>query len=375
MKTLGIGLIGTGYMGKAHAIALKMAGTVFPLSALPVCELLAEVNDELAQQQAQRLGFKRATGDWQVLVNDPAVDIVDICSPNYLHKEMALSAIAAGKHVYSEKPLALTAADALEMTEAAEHAGVKTLVGFNYAKNPASQLAKQIIDNGEIGEILHFRSTFNEDFLADPQRPFSWRLQRAFSGSGALGDLGSHIINMAQYLVGAIAEVNGDLQIVHKKRPLSDGSGFGVVENDDQMHCMLRFSSGAIGTLEASRVAWGRKNGLWYEVNGTQGSLIFDQERLSELQLFSAKDAANRQGFRTLLMGPAHPDYSHFSPAPGHGLGYNDMKACEIRDLLEAVAEDKPLWPDFRAAYQVNQVLDAIERSHRENRWIKVTDV
>ena len=374
MQTLRIGLIGTGYMGKAHAIALQMVGTVFPLTARPVCELVADINLELAQQQAQLLGFRRATDDWRQLVNDPAVDIVDICSPNYLHKDMARAAIAAGKHVYAEKPLALNAADALEMTQAAERAGVKTLVGFNYIKNPASQLAKEIIASGEIGQVLHFRGTFNEDYLADPARPFSWRLQREFAGSGALGDMGSHIINMAQYLVGEIAEVNGDLQTVYQQRPLADGSGFGTVQNDDQVHCMVRFTNGASGTLESSRVAWGRKNGLWYEINGTQGSLIFDQERLSELQLFSARDAANRQGFRTVLMGPTHPDYLNFSPAPGHGLGYNDMKACEIRDLLEGIAADKPLWPDFRAAYEVNRVLDAIERSHTAGHWVRVAD-
>ena len=374
MQTLGIGLIGSGYMGKAHAIALQMVGSVFPLSMQPVCELLADIHQEQAQVQAQRLGFKRATGDWRELVSDPQVDVVDICSPNHLHKAMAMAAIAAGKHVYAEKPLALNAADALEMVNAAEQAGVKTLVGFNYIKNPASQLAKEIIASGEIGEILHFRGTFNEDFLADANTPFSWRLQREFSGSGALGDLGSHLVNMAQHLIGEISEVNGDLYIVHKQRPLPDGSGFATVENDDQVHCMFRFANGASGTLEASRVAWGRKNGLWYEINGTKGSLIFDQERLSELQLFSAKDAKSRHGFKTILMGPEHPDYRCFSPAPGHGLGYNDMKACEVRDLIEGIAADAPLWPDFRAAYKVNQVLDAIELSHAEGRWIKPAD-
>ncbi|MCB1713848.1 MAG: Gfo/Idh/MocA family oxidoreductase [Candidatus Competibacteraceae bacterium] len=374
MQTLRVGLIGTGYMGKAHAIAFKMVGTVFPLSAQLVCELVAEVNKVLAQQQAKLLGFNRATGDWRALVRDPDVDIVDICSPNYLHKEMALAAIAAGKHVYTEKPLALNARDALEMTEAAERAGVKTLVGFNYIHNPASQLAKEIITGGEIGEVLHFRGVFNEDFLADPAKPFSWRLQREFSGSGVLGDMGSHLINMAEHLVGEITEVSGDLQTVFKQRPLVDGSGFGTVENDDHMHCLLRFASGAIGTLESSRIAWGRKNGLWYEINGTKGSLIFDQERLSELHLFTASDKASRQGFRTVLMGPQHPDYGQFSPAPGHGLGYNDMKACEVRDLIEGIAANQPLWPDFRAAYQVNRVCDAIERSLAEGCWINVTD-
>ena len=265
----------------------------------------------------------------------------------------------------------MNAEDALEMTEAAEKAGVKTLVGFNYIKNPTVQLAKEIIEKGEIGEVVHFRGTFNEDYLADAETPFSWRLKREFSGSGTLGDMGSHIINMAHYLVAPITELCADLQTVHVNRPIPDQPGeFGTVENDDQVHMMVRFGNGAIGTLESSRVAWGRKNGLWFEVTGTKGTLIYDQERLSELQLYTANDASNRQGFRRILTGPEHPDYVNFCVSAGHGLGYNDMKAVEVRDLVEGIVADKPLWPDFRAACQVNQILDAAELSHAERRWV-----
>lgn len=370
-KKLHIGLIGSGYMGKAHAIAFKNAPAVFPLSAEIVCDMLADINEEHAAQNAQALGFARSTGDWQELVNDPAIDIVDICAPNYLHKPMALAAIAAGKHVYSEKPLALNASDALEMTEAAEKAGVKTFVGFNYTKNPTVQLAREIIDSGEIGDVVHFRGTFNEDYLADAQLPFTWRLKREFSGAGTLGDMGSHIINMAQYLVGAIDELCADLQTVHKERPIPDkATETGTVENDDQVHMMIRFNNGAMGTLESSRIAWGRKNSLWFEITGTRGTLIYDQERLSELQLYTANDASNRQGFRRVLTGPEHPDYKHFCVSAGHGLGYNDMKAVEVRDLIEGIANNKPLWPDFRAAYVVNRIMDAAEQSSDERRWI-----
>lgn len=369
--TIRIGLIGTGFMGKAHAIAYHAAPAVFALSTDIQCELLAEVDADLAATQARALGFRRSTDDWQALVRDPKVDVVDICSPNYLHKEMALAAIAAGKHVYSEKPLALNAAEALEMTEAAERAGVKTLVGFNYAKNPAAQLAREIIAAGEIGEVVHFRGTHNEDYLADPNAPHSWRLKREFSGSGTLGDMGSHIINMAQYLVGDIREVSGDLQTVIKQRPVAGRPGtYATVENEDQAHCLVRFASGAIGTLESSRIAWGRKMGLTFEVTGTKGSIVFDQERMSELKLFTHSDPSNRQGFRTLLLGPEHPDYGHFCVGAGHGVGYNDQKVIEVRDLVEGLAADRPLWPDFRAAYEVNRVIDAIEQSHAEGRWV-----
>ncbi|MCE8035915.1 Gfo/Idh/MocA family oxidoreductase [Billgrantia tianxiuensis] len=374
MQTLKFGLIGTGYMGKAHAIALRAAPTVFPLPAHPVCELLAEVDGELAARKARELGFARATGDWKALVSDPEVDVVDICSPNYLHKEMALAAIEAGKHVYAEKPLALSSADAQEMVEAAERAGVKTLVGFNYIRNSATQLAREIIASGEIGELIHFRGRHNEDYMSDPAKPLDWHAQRVTAGAGALGDVGSHILNMAEYLTGQrISEVFGQLQTVIPRRPLPDGrGGMGEVENDDQAQALLRFDGGLIGNIETSRVATGRKMGLAYTIIGTNGSIIFDQERMSELQLYKHAGPEGRRGFRTLLMGPEHPDYAAFSPAAGHGLGYNDQKIIEIRDLVEGIVAGKPLYPDFREAWRVNRMINAIERSHAEGRWVSV---
>lgn len=372
MQTLKFGLIGTGYMGKAHAIALRAAPTVFPLPAHPVCELLAEVDGELAARKARELGFARATGDWKALVSDPEVDVVDICSPNYLHKEMALAAIEAGKHVYAEKPLALSSADAQEMVEAAERAGVKTLVGFNYIRNSATQLAREIIASGEIGELIHFRGRHNEDYMSDPAKPLDWHAQRVTAGAGALGDVGSHILNMAEYLTGQrISEVFGQLQTVIPRRPLPRG-GMGEVENDDQAQALLRFDGGLIGNIETSRVATGRKMGLAYTIIGTNGSIIFDQERMSELQLYKHAGPEGRRGFRTLLMGPEHPDYAAFSPAAGHGLGYNDQKIIEIRDLVEGIVAGKPLYPDFREAWRVNRMINAIERSHAEGRWVSV---
>lgn len=374
MKTLRIGLIGTGYMGKAHAIAYRNAMAAFGISASQMqCEMLAEVDATLAEQKAGEFGFNRSTGDWKTLVTDPNVDLVDICAPNFLHKEMALAAIAAGKHVYSEKPLALNADDAKEMTHAAEKAGVKTLVGFNYIKNPTLQFAKQLIARGDIGEVVHFRGVFNEDYLADASSPFSWRLQKQYAGTGALNDLASHLVNLAIHLVAPITSLCADLKVVNKMRPLADNPGeFGEVENDDQAHMMVRFANGAQGTLEASRIAWGRKNGLSFEITGTKGSLVFDQETLSELSLYIADDNPQQQGFKRILVGPEHPDYHAFCVSAGHGLGFNDIKAVEVRDLFQGLMNDKPLWPDFRAATQVNIILDKVVESHAKQVWVEV---
>jgi len=347
MKEVRIGLIGTGYIGKAHAIAYAQAPTVFNLRGKLVREMVAEVSPELAAERAQAFGFNRSTGDWRALVADPAIDVVDICSPNHLHKEMALEAIRHGKHVYSEKPLALNAHDAREMVEAAQRAGVKTLVGFNYMKNPTAQLAKEIIERGEIGEVIHFYGTHNEDYMADPLAPIHW-----------------------------IQQVCGDLKIVVPQRPAQVGSSQMVtVENEDQAHAMVRFAGGAQGVIETSRVACGRKMGLSYVITGTKGTISFTQERMAELKLYLHGDPVNRQGFRTLLVGPAHPDYGAFCMGAGHGIGFNDQKTVEVRDLVDGIAADAPMWPDFEEGWKVSRVLDAIALSHQEGRWLNVNDI
>ncbi|AEF55220.1 Gfo/Idh/MocA family protein [Marinomonas posidonica] len=377
-KPLRIGMVGSGYMGKAHAIAYRNAMAAFEISSESlICDMLADATPELAKQKALELGFRRSTGDWRDMINDSDIDVIDICAPNFLHKDIALAAIAAGKHVYSEKPLALNSADAKRMTEAASLAGVSTLVGFNYIKNPTLQFIKQLIEQGDIGDLVHFRGVFNEDYLAQADLPFSWRLQQEFAGSGALNDLASHLVQLALHLMGPITELCADVKIVHKQRPLMDsndrsGRDMGMVENEDQAHMMVRFANGAQGTLETSRVAWGRKNGLSFEITGTKGSLVFDQERLSEFSLYLAGDKPDRQGFKRILVGPEHPDYKAFCVSAGHGLGFNDMKAVEIRDLYEGLVNKRRLWPDFRAATQVNVILDQVIESHRRNAWVKI---
>ncbi|MDP8079191.1 Gfo/Idh/MocA family protein [Phocoenobacter skyensis] len=375
MKKVRVGLIGTGYIGRCHAIAYAQAPTVFPLEAELQLEYLAEITPELAAQKAKEFGFNRSTGNWQDVVNDPNVDVVDICTPNFLHKEIALAAIANGKHVYSEKPLALNANDAKIMYEAAEKAGVKTLVGFNYIKNPTTQLAKEIIEKGEIGEVVHFYGTHNEDYLANPNTPLDWHCVKEKAGLGTLGDLAAHIIQMSQYLVGQdIKSVIGDMETVIKQRPNpNDLSQMCDVENEDQATAMVRFANGCMGTIETSRIACGRKMGLSYVITGTKGTISYTQERMAELKLYIHSDDPARQGFKTILTGPLHPDYKHFCVSAGHGIGFNDQKTVEIRDLINGLANPTAkLYPDFEEGFKISRILDAIALSAEEKRWIDI---
>lgn len=376
MRSLGIGLIGTGFMGKCHALGFRAAPAVF--SHLPSLQLamLADVDEKIASDAAMAFGFERATNDWQALAQDPAVDIVAITSPNFLHQAMAMAAIEAGKHVYCEKPLALDAEGAGAMTKAAEAKGVKTLVGYNYLHNPVIGLAKDIIECGEIGEVIHFRGNHFEDYLANPESPYTWRSSKEKAGAGVVADLGSHIISLARHLVGEIEAVQAMLQIVVKNRPLPDAPSKRLpVEVDDQAQMLLRFKDGPTGVIEASAVAAGRKMNLAFEITGSKGTLAFDQERMNEFRLFRFGDDPSRDGFKTILTGPTHPPYDQFCPAPGHGLGFNDLKVIEIAHLIDGIVNDTSLNPDFRHAWQIAEVVDAAVRSDAAKAWTTVRRV
>ncbi|MGH6943616.1 MAG: Gfo/Idh/MocA family protein [Geminicoccaceae bacterium] len=376
MDQITIGVIGTGFMGKCHALAFRAVPAVFPDAPLARLELLADVDPVVTERAARSFGFARWTTDWRALVADPAVALVAIATPNFLHEEMALAAIAAGKHVYCEKPLALDARGAKAMADAAESAGVRTLVGYNYLRNPATRLAREIIQSGEIGEIVHFKGAHLEDYMSDPEAPFSWRCKKTTAGAGAVADLGSHAISLARFLVGEITEACGSVQTMIKERPLpGERSRMGAVEVDDQAQALVRFEGGAAGTLEASWIAAGRKMALTYEVTGTKGALMHDQERMNELRLFSYGHAKRLDGFKTILTGPEHPDYGAFCPAAGHQLGFNDLKVIEVKDLLEGIARRAPLDPDFRGAWKIARVVDAILLSAAEGRPVEVAEL
>ena len=375
MKSLGIGLIGTGFMGKAHALAFGAARAVMgdvPESHLAV---LCDTPVEKAKQMADQFGFAKSTADWTSLISDPDVDIVSITTPNALHFEMAIAAIKAGKHVYCEKPLALTLDQAREMRDAARIAGVKTMVGYNYIKNPAFTHACRLIQGGEIGEIVHFRGWVDEDYQADPALPWTWRAKIADAGPGALGDMGCHLVSMAYGLAGPIDSLIADMQTVHTTRPLPDGTGRAKVENEDTASALVRFANGAQGSLSTSRSAWGRKNRLAWEVHGTKGMICFDQERMNELQLYRNSGDKAQQGFTTILTGPAHPPYGEFCPAPGHQLGFNDLKVIEAAALLCAIRDDSPAYPDFEHAYEFEKVIHAIAKSATDGTRVSLSEV
>jgi predicted dehydrogenase len=386
VKDIHIGLIGTGGMGKAHATAFRNVPLVFGNEpGRPVLEMVADIDARALEKWAGEFGFQRWTTDWQEIVQDPRVDVVDITTPNSLHAEMAIAAAKAGKHVYCEKPLATTSSDAAQIVAAVAKAGVISIVGFNYLKNPAQAFARQLIEAGDLGEITLFRGTFDQDFLANPEIPFSWRLDRALAGTGALGDLGSHTIAFAQFLVGDIVEVCGLNATKIKERLIpAGGSGYAATvqggakmraaENEDIMEFLIHFENGAIGTIGTSRIGMGRKLGLGYEIQGTKGSLFYMQERMNEIQLYRDTDPNREKGFKTIYIGPEHPGYKAFFGLAGIGLGYNDQKIIEAHDLITAVALDQPVQPDVRFAYQVNKVIDAVDRSCQEHRWVSVSE-
>ncbi|MBE7211344.1 MAG: Gfo/Idh/MocA family oxidoreductase [Gluconacetobacter diazotrophicus] len=371
---IGIGLIGSGFMGRAHALALRGVGGAFPLRRAPRLEVLADEGEARAAEAARALGFRRATGDWEAMLRDPAVELVSITTPNRLHAPMALAAIANGKHVWCEKPLATTLADAIAMTRAAERAGVHTMVGFNYLKNPMLALAREIVSGGEIGEITGYRGIHAEGFMADPEQHFSWRCEPEQAG-GALADIGSHALSMARFLLGEVDTVCARLDTIHRERPLP-GGGSRAVAVDDQASMMLRFRDRPFtATVTTSWLAAGRDMQLAFELTGTKGAIGFTQERFNELTLFRAGAAPGRGGFTTLTAGPAHGDYAAFCPAPGHQIGFNDLKVIEAKRLLAAIDGGPPSDAPFREALAVTRVMEAAHRSSNEQRWVAMAEI
>lgn len=384
MKTLNVGLIGAGFMGKAHSLAFAAMPMFFwPPPALLVRKAIADVNEGAAAEAARRFGFETSTGDWRKLVEDPSVDIVDIATPNNMHCEMAVAAAAAGKHIFCEKPLARTSGESWTMLEAVQNAGVTHMVAFNYRRTPAVALAKKFIDEGAIGKILNFRGTYLQDWSADPNSPLSWRFQKGVAGSGALGDIGTHVLDLARYLAGEIQAVNGSLKTYISERPIQQGgvdklaaaqkqvgAPMAKVDVDDEVTTLLRFTSGAVGSLEATRNAYGRNNFLTFEAHGTEGSICFNYERRDELEVFFNADPPDRRGFRTIYTGPAHPYGDGLWPIPALGIGYGETKIIECFDFVTAVVEGRQPSPNFEDGYRIALICDAIAASSERGGWV-----
>jgi predicted dehydrogenase len=372
MREIGVGVIGTGFMGKAHALAYNAVAATFPGSLRPVLVAVADNVAAAAEATGAQFGFKKWHADWRAVIADPAIGIVSITTPNILHAEMAIAAAKAGKHVHCEKPLAPDSATAETMVRAAESAGVVTQAGFNYLKNPVIKLAKEMVEAGELGEITGFRGIHAEDYMSDPEVPYSWRLDRS-GGPGVIADLGSHIIAMARYLLGPIERLTADLETVVKSRPIARGSAERrKVEVDDIARLTVRFARGCGGTLEANWMATGRKMQLGFELSGTKGGLVFSQERFNELAFYRAGGDPRLAGFTRIEAGPQHSPYVNFCVAPGHQLGFNDLKTIEVAEFLAAIAGGPRPGPDFREAWEIQKVIDVAVAASERRQWLPV---
>lgn len=391
MKKLNVGLVGAGFMGKAHSIGYSdMPKYFWPAPAVPVLKTICDIVPEIAADAKERFGFEKCCTDWRDIVNDPEIDVVSICTPNNAHAEIAIAALNAGKHVLCEKPIASTLEDAKAMAEAAEKAaqkGIITMNAYQYRRVPAIDLAKKFIDEGAIGKIFNVRCTYLQSWSADPASPLSWRFQKDIAGVGTLGDIASHVIDIAQYLAGDIEAVTGMMQTYIPERPVQEGSAdlLGTVklgadakrkavDVDDEDSFLVKFKNGAVGSIEATRNAWGRNNFITVELHGALGSLYFNYERLNELKVCLAGDPDDRRGFKTIYTGPAHFHGEVTWNIPGMNIGYGELKSIESYEFIKAVVEGKQPSTSFAEGYRVERVCDAVKRSAETGRWVTVDD-
>jgi len=376
---IGVGMVGYAFMGRAHSQAWNTVSRVFDVPMKPRLAAICGRDKAATGAAAARLGWAAVETDWRALIARDDVQLVDISAPGDLHAPIAIAALQAGKHVLCEKPLANTLAEAEAMAAAADAAydrGVRAMVGFNYRRVPALALARRLVEQGRIGTLRHVRAVYLQDWLADATVPMTWRMRAERAGSGALGDLGAHIVDLARYLTAdEITGVSAVSATFVGERPYSGGSGTGTVTVDDAVVFTARLASGALASFEATRYATGRKNGLRIELNGSAGSLAFDLERLNELEFFDLSDGTADNGFRRILVTEAsHPYLSGWWP-PGHTLGWEHTFTHQAADLLTAIADGAQPLPSFGDGLVVQRVLDAVARSAAsENSWVSLTD-
>ena len=374
MKELNVALIGYKFMGRAHSNAYRQVGPFMSPRLAPRMKVLCGRDVKAVGHAAATLGWDETATDWRTVVERPDIHLVDISTPGDSHAEIAIAAARAGKAVFCEKPLANTVADAEAMLTAVRKAGVVHMLCHNYRRAPAVMLAKRMIDAGDLGEIYHYRGTYLQDWVVSPELPLLWRFRKEKAGSGALGDIGSHSIDLARFLVGEIAEISGDLETFIKERPLvDDPARTGAVTVDDAATALVRFAGGALGTIEGTRLALGRKNYNRFEINGSKGTLAFDLERMNELEVYLESAPPANRGFRRILVtDPEHHPYIGSWWPPGHIIGYEHTFTHTVYDLLEGIANGTSPPPDFEDGVRNQKVLEAWERSARSRRWEKV---
>ncbi len=368
MKKLNIAMIGYKFMGKAHSNAWRQVSRFFAPALEPVMKVVCGRNEEEVKKAAETFGWQEYATSWEEVIARKDIDLVDICTPGDTHLAIAIAAAEAKKVVFCEKPLANSVAESQRMLDAVESNGVIHMICHNYRRVPAVTLARQLIDDGSIGEIFHYRGTYLQDWIVDPAFPRVWRLEKAKAGSGALGDIASHSVDLSRYLVGEISEVAGLLKTFIAERPLEPGSQtMAPVDVDDAALSLVRFDNGAIGTIEASRFATGRKNFNRFEINGSRGSIVFNLERMNELQLYL--EEGPNSGFKTVLATDVtHPYMAGWWP-PGHIVGYEHTFTHTVLDLINAIVEQKMPTPNFVDGVRNQKILAAIEKASSSRRW------
>ncbi len=383
---LNIGMIGYSFMGKAHSNGFRQVPAFFPeLDVNPILKVICGRDRDAVQRAAQTYGWEESETDWKKVIARDDIDVIDICTPGNLHLPMAKAALEAGKHVICEKPLANTLAEARELLAVAENASQKTMVAFNYRRVPAVALARQLIAEGRIGEIYHWRAVYLQDWIIDPDYPLVWRLEKDKAGSGPHGDLNAHIIDLALHLVGDIDSVVGADTTFIEERPILDavdaglgakgGETMGRVTVDDATLFLARFANGALGSFEATRFAAGRRNHNRFEINGSKGSLAFNLEKMNELQFYSREDEDHIQGFREIIVGEGNQPFMSAWWPPGHIIGWEHTFTHEFRDFFEAIAKDEAFSPDFAEGTKVQAVLEAVVDSAKSKSWMDVPRV
>ena len=390
MKTKNIGVVGAGFMGKAHCVALSNMPKLFTDAPyVPVFKTVCDIVPEIAEDFKERFSFEKACTDYVDIINDPEIDIVCVCTPNDSHAEISIAALKAGKHVICEKPIATKTEDAKAMAEAAEEAakkGIVSMCGYQYRRVPAIDEAKKIIESGRLGEITNVRAQYLQSWSADPRSPLSWRFVKETAGAGTLGDIFTHALDIAQYLAGNVTDVVSMVKTYINERPVQEGgvdllgtvklgddAKKQVVDVDDEVSILCNFDSGAIGSVEATRMAWGRNNYLTVEVHGTKGSLTWNYERLNELEVcYGMEDNDGERGFRKIYTGPANPHGDVTWNIPGMNIGYGELKAIEAYEFAKAVEGGYQPTTSFTVGYQLDRVCEAVLESNDKKAWVEV---